>query len=198
MSTPTDSSSTTSPTTDPTPDYISGYTTFLHTASLSLLVLSPILIALPPRKLDLYTFSLVGAFSWSGNHLLRERTGLGVLGHLGARRRHQQDEQEQYPGLTGGLPAAAYGRGRLLDEAPRAHGAGGISGAVREDWKAERLKEEQEKLDQGEGYGDMIKDQIWDVWTWGQGKVEEVKDRDEKVVREKRREEEFPRIGKGG
>ena len=69
---------------------------------------------------------------------------------------------------------------------------------MKEDWKAERLKEEQEKLDQGEGYGDMIKDQIWDVWTWGQGQAEEVKERDEKVVREKRREEEFPRIGKGG
>ena len=40
---------------------------------------------------------------------------------------------------------------------------------MKEDWKAERLKEEQEKLDQGEGYGDMIKDQIWGCMDVGTG-----------------------------
>ncbi len=63
-------------------------------------------------------------------------------------------------------------------------------------WKERRLAEEQEKLSQGEGYGGMIMDQIWEVWNWGKEKGEDLERKDEDVLRERQRREEFPVIGK--
>ena len=39
-------------------------------------------------------------------------------------------------------------------------------------------------------------DQIWEVWNWGREKGEELDEKDKEVVRERRRREEFPVIGK--
>ena len=63
-------------------------------------------------------------------------------------------------------------------------------------WKERRLAEEQEKISQGEGYGGMIMDQIWEVWNWGKEKGEDLERKDEDVLRDRRRREEFPVIGK--
>lgn len=69
-------------------------------------------------------------------------------------------------------------------------------GGETEGWKERRLKEEQEKIDNGEGYGTMIVDQIKEVWNQGEKKAEEVKVEDERYLKQKRRMEEFPKIGK--
>lgn len=79
-------------------------------------------------------------------------------------------------------------------------------GGEREGWRERRLREEQEKITRGEGYGSMIMDQIWEVWTWGEKKAEEVKGRDKEVLyrreqeaKAKRQEEAFPTVvGKEG
>ena len=34
-------------------------------------------------------------------------------------------------------------------------------------WAVERQKEEQEALDEGKGFGDIIMDQVYEVWNWG-------------------------------
>ena len=60
-------------------------------------------------------------------------------------------------------------------------------GGETEGWKERRLKEEQEKLDQGEGYWDMIVDQVWEVWNWGEKKAEDLKEKDEEVVESRRK-----------
>lgn len=44
----------------------------------------------------------------------------------------------------------------------------------RDGWKEKRDREVKEKFDEGKGIGDVIMDQIWEVWTWG--KSEEKKD----------------------
>ena len=41
---------------------------------------------------------------------------------------------------------------------------------TRETWKAQREKEIQEDIKEGKGFGDMIIDQIWEVWNWGKPK----------------------------
>lgn len=69
-------------------------------------------------------------------------------------------------------------------------------GSEKPGWRERRLAEEQEKISQGEGYGGMIMDQIWEVWNWGKGKGEELEEKDREVLRERRRKEEFPDIGK--
>lgn len=198
----------------------SSFQSFLHNASLFMLVGAPILIALPPRKLDLYTFTLTGAFIASANHMVKERTGAGLF--------------YQLPGAR--LPAAAIeyqermklreGGRRLLDEGQTTsqerpsvqeqvqkyqhREPAGLEkaakdiwmGGEKEDWKQKRLAEEQRKLDEGEGYWGMIVDQVWEVWNQGKDKAEEVREKDEEVVeskkKEKRREDEFPSIGKKG
>ena len=78
-------------------------------------------------------------------------------------------------------------------------------GGEKEGWKERRLREEQEKINQGEGYGSMIMDQIWEVWNWGEKKGEEIKDKDKEVLyrrleedKARRREEEVPTTGKRG
>ena len=37
----------------------------------------------------------------------------------------------------------------------------------RDVWKVEREKEIKEDIEEGKGFGDMIIDQIWEVWNWG-------------------------------
>lgn len=39
-----------------------------------------------------------------------------------------------------------------------------------EGWKERRLEEERKALQEGKGYGDLIKEHVWDVWTWGESK----------------------------
>jgi hypothetical protein len=34
-------------------------------------------------------------------------------------------------------------------------------------WAVERQREEQEALDEGKGFGDIIMDQVYEVWNWG-------------------------------
>lgn len=47
----------------------------------------------------------------------------------------------------------------------------------REAWKIQREKEIKEDVEEGKGFGDMIMDQIWEVWN--QGKVEEEDDEED-------------------
>lgn len=164
------------------------YHRFVHTTSLAMLFVAPVLIALPPRKLDFYTFTLGGIFAISGNQLLRERNGVGILGLLPAR-------GEPGSGMEASIVAASQGR-RILeepiitDERVKEVMRQGRQ-KVDEGWKERRLKEEQEKIEQGEGYGGMIMDQIWDVWNWGEKKAERLEAKDKLAIKEQERKREL-------
>ena len=43
----------------------------------------------------------------------------------------------------------------------------------RDVWKVEREKEIKEEIEEGKGFGDMIMDQIWEVWNWGKTNEDE-------------------------
>lgn len=181
------------------------YHAFLHNASLVMLVAAPVLILLPPRKLDMYTFGLGGAFLLSGNHLLKERSGRGLLDRVPSRgigiddvptakAREVQEALKRHREAAAAAAAAGVGGGgertmapRLLDDdgsrtaetaaADRRNKPRGLGieekakeiwmGGEAEGWKERRLREEQERIAKGEGYGSMIMDQIWEVWNWG-------------------------------
>lgn len=196
---------------------------FLHYGSYSMLLIGPALIALPPRKLDLYTFSLAGLTFAATNHIVRERTGASIwyklpgtrLPPLAAeteenRRLLEEPTQrdltpkllfESQPRLDQRPPAAKLdheGHGHHTRLAARAEEI--WRGGEPDDWKQRRLAEEQRRLADGEGYWDMIVGQIWEVWNWGEQKAEGLKEVDQRVVKERevkaRREREFPEIGK--
>lgn len=176
------------------------YENFLYRSSQIGLVAAPVLILLPPRKLDLYTFLLSGAFVASGAHLYRrqqlDRASRGSL-LLPARAQEVQINLAQEQGHRrlleeSGSAAEAKQGGSLLEEKAKEIWMGGETAG----WRERRLKEERERIANGEGYGDMIMDQIWDVWNWGQKKTEELKEADEQVLKKQQREREFPKIGK--
>lgn len=198
----------------------SSFQTFLHNASLTMLVAAPVLILLPPRKLDLYTFSLTGVFVASVNHLTKERTGAGLLYQLpGARlppaaqefqdrmRAREEvkrllDEQSGSQSRTGQRIEEQLDKRRIIEHREPA-GLEKVAkdlwmGGEKEGWKERRLAEEQKKLDEGEGYGSMIVDQIWEVWNWGEKKAEKLKEKDEEVVKERQKEGITLSNGKNG
>lgn len=58
------------------------YQTVTRNLSIACLVACPVIAALPPRKLDLYTFALGGVWMVSANHVTRSYTGRGIWQHV--------------------------------------------------------------------------------------------------------------------
>ncbi len=177
------------------------FQTFLYRTSQTTLVVAPVLILLPPRKLDFYTFLLSGACVASAGHLIQQRRLRLAEQRSFSMLSKEQQVREQIARqkerrLLEESGSESVGRkkqgGSLLEEKAKEIWMGGET----EGWKERRLKEERERIANGEGYGDMIMEQIWDVWNWGGNKAEELKETDEKVLRQQQRDKEFPKIGK--
>ncbi|KAF9892476.1 hypothetical protein FE257_001585 [Aspergillus nanangensis] len=160
------------------------YQRFKHNAALTFLVVSPILIALPPRKLDPLTVLLTTAFCFSANHITHERTGRSIVDRLESRLASVRmgdlpsaKAQEMQAQLRAARDAQIRDGGLVGDEleklkARQAQEKGVVErvwmGGENPGWKERRLREEQKALEEGKGYGDLITEHIWDVWTWGQ------------------------------
>lgn len=151
------------------PDEVTQYMKALHTTALVCLVACPALALLPPRKLDLLTFGLAGGTLFSASYLIRESTGRSILDHISG----------TYPATPGQVQKTTNNGTIIQDDlrqrrqedlrAPSRQLAGTLT-PPRKDWVAERQEEVKEALDEGKGFGDMIMDQIWDVWNWGKKK----------------------------
>jgi len=63
-------------------------------------------------------------------------------------------------------------------------------GDEEEGWKAKRDAKERQALEEGKGYGDLITDQIWEVWNWGKSKTGETTEKNEPVLGGKVEKEE--------
>ncbi|KAH9223033.1 hypothetical protein DL95DRAFT_124723 [Leptodontidium sp. 2 PMI_412] len=200
-------------TTTPTSlSYPNSRETLYHNIALGALIVCPIIILIPPRKLDFYTVALTAGFFAGGNHLASHYTGASIAQRFGSRMESMSNHD---------LPPKAMETQRRLKEERERRDAGistnstsnvnapddkSVVAAVRRknteekqrgllekvwmgnegaDWKAKRDQKEKEALDEGRGYGGLIMDQIWEVWSWGKDKVEEAKEIDEKVVQEK-------------
>ncbi|KAH3975701.1 hypothetical protein HBI56_084270 [Parastagonospora nodorum] len=124
----------------------------------------PIIILLPPRKLDLYTFSLGVGFYLSADHLFTLRTGRGLV--------------QQFAPKTDAMPTEKAREMQRVIREEREKGRRGLGedekgllgkiwmGEEKEGWKERRLEEERRALEEGKGYWDMIFEQIWEVWNW--------------------------------
>ena len=185
------------PTAAPDPSSTASYESATRTLSYTLLVACPILLVLPPRKLDFYTFSLGTAWVASANHIVRDRSGKGILQQVDAFRwqglptEKARDVQERLA-REKLLRAQPSGQGMevagaeslkpspsdpLAAQSNRDEDTGikGIGkklwmGGQGEGWKEQRLKEEREALANGKGYQGLIMDQIWEVWNWDKKK----------------------------
>jgi hypothetical protein len=136
------------------------YRTLTRNLSIGLLIICPAIALIPPRRLNFYTFGLIGMSIVSANHLTRDRTGRSIIQRLGSvqgdglpteKARLFQKQMQEKREREGKAPDK-----NLLEKV--------WMGGEGEDWKEKRLKEEQEALDRGEGYGSLIMDQISEVW----------------------------------
>jgi hypothetical protein len=166
-------------------------------------------MALPPRKLDIYTLALLSGTFIGANQLSAEYTEMSILQRFGSRMQSitstslppkAVEIQARLRAEKERREAAQNGNSMLgkivaeeqtsvlkevekmrADEAAGKHNTTDKSilekvwlGGEGNDWKAKRDQREKEALEQGRGYGDLIMDQIWEVWSWGKGKGEEV------------------------
>ncbi|KAI5290096.1 hypothetical protein KEM54_002447 [Ascosphaera aggregata] len=151
-------------------------------AAMAFIVASPILIAMPPRKIDFYTVSLCGAFAISANHLITERTGMGIgeqvlhrmtpniMKHLPSERaeevqaqlRARRETRMRDPNTT----AEEYAKLKKRNEQSQGVLERIWMGGETEDWKQRRLAEEAKALEQGKGYWDLICDHVKDAFSW--------------------------------
>ncbi|OCL14718.1 hypothetical protein AOQ84DRAFT_330578 [Glonium stellatum] len=150
------------------------YETLKRNLALACLVGCPAIMALPPRKLDLYTFALGAVWVVSANQAARSYTGRGVWQHVAPladnsalpterarevqRALREREERERGEREALGRRDGVRERG-LLEKV--------WMGDEKEGWKERRLQEEREALEEGRGYGSMIMEQIWEVWNWG-------------------------------
>lgn len=166
------------------------YIRFKHYAALTFLVASPILIALPPRKLDHLTVLLTGAFCVSGNHITQERTGRSIVDCLESRISRDPGPISELPSeraqeiqmrlraarekqlREGGLSQEKMEKLRARQEHDRGVAERVWMGAEEEGWKERRVRDEQKALAEGRGYGDLIKEYVWDAWS-GQKKEQQ-------------------------
>ncbi|PVH74581.1 hypothetical protein DL98DRAFT_349450, partial [Cadophora sp. DSE1049] len=149
-----------------------------HNIALGALIVCPIIILIPPRKVDIYTVALTAGFFAGGNHLAAHYTGTSIAQRFGNRMESMSSHA---------LPPKALETQRRLKEERERRDAGPLAAEDKErgllkkvwmggegpDWKAKRDQKEKEALDEGRGYGGLIMDQIWEVWSWGKDKVEE-------------------------
>ncbi|KAJ5184011.1 hypothetical protein N7492_001627 [Penicillium capsulatum] len=173
-----------------------GYENFKNYAALTFLVASPILIALPPRKLDPMAVFLGSAFCISANHVTREKTGRSIVDRIDARIRSRPAILRELPSeraeevqaqLRAARDAQIREGGTLGEEleklkARQKNDQGVASrvwmGGESEGWMERRLKEEQKALEEGKGYGDLIQEYIMEVWNGGR-KAEDESEKDE-------------------
>lgn len=150
------------------------YARTLHNTAVVAVIACPLLALLPPRKLDFYTFGLGGATIFSANWLVRERTGRSAWQHLGF--------EGNRPGVndlagesTVSTPVPQTNASREIQESIqdaqrlRNNSPPSVTEEVRstrEAWKVRQQKEIQDDIEEGKGLGDMIMDQIWEVWHW--------------------------------
>jgi hypothetical protein len=158
----------------PTPDETQKYIKVLHNTAIVAAVVCPVLALLPPRKFDIYTFGLGGATLFSANYLTREQTGRSAWQHIADR---GGQPVLQTPVDSGVIPSTEQANlHRELryanKEMKRLHAEKALSvteqvQSQRDLWKMEREKEIKEDIEEGKSFGDMITDQIWEVWNWG-------------------------------
>ncbi|KAI9898327.1 hypothetical protein N3K66_006687 [Trichothecium roseum] len=191
---------------------------FIHNAAIAGAIVCPLAMALPPRRLDLRLLVLAGGFSLSTNQLAYAYTGRSIFSRFSsraasaldvaplpesalrtqrllreqkeARDRDQQQQQQQQRDKTNGDSDGDKGSIAKMAETVWMGGEG-------KDWQAKRAAEHARSFEEGKGMGDIIIDQIRDVWG-GNWKPSSEKVSDEELRRRELREaEEAEEAAKG-
>jgi hypothetical protein len=141
-------------------------------------ILCPVIALLPPRKLDLYTFSLGVGFYLSADHLAQQHNGRPLFQQIRwsspirelptekaretARIMREREEAEKgkarHEAVMRGDTQSAKEDRSLWNKV--------WMGDEDEGWKERRMAEEKKAMEEGKTYTSIILDQIWEVWSW--------------------------------
>lgn len=107
--------------------------------------------------MDVYTIAALASTGLSGNYLVGDYTGRTIV------------DRAKYS-AAGFMAEKAEEKKRLQERIRMGEVlASATDSRPKEGWKAQRDEREKKAAEEGKGYGDLIMDQIWDVWTWGKG-----------------------------
>ncbi|PCD37576.1 hypothetical protein AU210_006074 [Fusarium oxysporum f. sp. radicis-cucumerinum] len=159
---------------------------FIHNSAIAGAVIAPLAMLLPPRKIDLRFFVLASAFSLATNQLAYEYTGSSIYSRFGNRvgsifgtelpegaqrtQRLLREHREREAALK-----ARLGQQNPQSEEEKTGVAKALNdvwmGGEERNWREQRAKEHQQKMEEGKGIGDIIMEQVADVWSgnWGKG-----------------------------
>ncbi|KAF9881342.1 rhomboid family membrane protein [Colletotrichum karsti] len=154
----------------------------VHNFCIAAAVASPILMILPPRRMDWRFFMHSSIFSASTNQLMYDYTGQSIYQRVGARfeRMFPTTLPEQAQRTKQALREERMRREGLTEEQMRAIEYKKRSlvqrvwyGNEPEDWDKKRGEEHSKALAEGKGLGDLIVEQVKEVWDGEKGKKEE-------------------------
>lgn len=147
----------------------------IHNAAIAGAVITPLVMLLPPRKMDIRFFVLAGTFSLCTNQLAYEYTGQSIYGRFGNRVGSLFDS---------GLPEGAKRTQKLLREQRERDAAQKQQqieleeknktaamvkdiwmGGEEEDWKKKRAEEHRKSFEEGKGMSDIIMEQVAEVFS---------------------------------
>jgi hypothetical protein len=148
----------------------------IHNLAMAGTILTPLVMLLPPRKMDLRFLVLAGTFSLSSNQLAYEYTGTSLYSRFGHRFSNLNTLPAEAEKTREILREHREREGGARDEAakkgPVAQAVNSIwMGDEGKDWQKKRFEEHQKSLEEGKGLGGIIMDQIVDVWNgnWKSG-----------------------------
>ncbi|KAF2865509.1 hypothetical protein BDV95DRAFT_586545 [Massariosphaeria phaeospora] len=153
-------------------------------------VLCPLIVLMPPRKLDLYTLSLGFGFYWSADHLSATYTGRSIIETVGSkllrspvssmpteRAREAQQLLKEKDDIEKGKLALREG-GKKKEERDILRRI--WMGDETEGWKERRMEEERRAHEEGRSYASIIMEQISEAFNLGKKDGEEGKSNEEK------------------
>lgn len=149
----------------------SEYESIISKASIAILIACPVLALLPPRKLDLYTFSLGAGFVVAANHQVRVHTGNGILLNVYQRRQGKEDEKRRQE---------TWQKWEADNTGVKGLAKKVWMGDQKSDWKKQRMQEERDAVEEGKSFSDVIIDQVKEVWG-----VPKEEDKDDKEAERK-------------
>ncbi|KAL1592079.1 hypothetical protein SLS59_009961 [Nothophoma quercina] len=142
-------------------------TRIIRNVAIGGVIICPLIMLMPPRKLDLYTFSLGVGFYLSADHLCESYYGRGLVTQLSPFRSVTELPTERAREVQAKLREAREEERRKLGKEEDKGVLQKIwMGGETEGWKERRLEEERKAIEEGKSYTDMIYEQIWDVWNW--------------------------------
>lgn len=165
---------------------------WMHYSAWAAVVLGPIALFMPPRRMGLQALLLASGTSYASNILAYDYTGESI---------YQRFVRRWDNTVNGGLPEKALRtqellrlererkeaalpeaeKRRLQEERERREAAarGPLQrlwmGSEKDNWRQDRAKREKEALEEGKGYGDLIVEQVKEVFSGSDKKDEEDK-----------------------